>query len=391
MLTEAVPVAPHSMSAVLAALLVAAIAVPPVAGHGRLIQPPGRSTAWRYGFPTPPNYNDHEIYCGGFGRQWNKNGGKCGPCGDAWDAPQPRANEGGGKYGLGVITATYKEGAEVSLGIEITANHGGYFEFHLCPHNSPKRPVTQSCLEQNLLQRADGSGPYYRPAPGTGKLFIRYRLPKGITCKQCVLQWRYECASNWGVCANGTGMMGCGPQEEFRSCADITIVSNDGAVDDTPSVPDELPVSPTDEDYNEVDTDKHHQEDVSEEPNYPGHIIALTLACILLPLLLLAVILYFYFARDRIRAIINKHVKIGKMSGEDEANSVTASSSMETSSSAVKSEKDLDGSSRLDFPNPPFGIVPSAPPRRNRRRETSVSPSRDSNDSGDGSMPSYPV
>lgn len=52
-------------------------------GHGRLIDPPGRSTAFRYGFSTPPNYNDHELYCGGLARQ-QQNGGKCGECGDPW-------------------------------------------------------------------------------------------------------------------------------------------------------------------------------------------------------------------------------------------------------------------------------------------------------------------
>ena len=34
-------------------------------GHGRLIEPPSRSSMWRYGFSTSPNYNDHELYCGG--------------------------------------------------------------------------------------------------------------------------------------------------------------------------------------------------------------------------------------------------------------------------------------------------------------------------------------
>lgn len=46
--------------------------------HGRLIEPPSRASAWRYGFDTPPNYNDHELYCGGFSVQWHKNNGKCG-------------------------------------------------------------------------------------------------------------------------------------------------------------------------------------------------------------------------------------------------------------------------------------------------------------------------
>lgn len=37
-----------------------------VDGHGRLIDPVGRSSAWRYGFNTPPNYSDTSLYCGGF-------------------------------------------------------------------------------------------------------------------------------------------------------------------------------------------------------------------------------------------------------------------------------------------------------------------------------------
>ena len=30
--------------------------------------------------------------------------------------------------------------------------------------------------------------------------------------------------NNWGKCEDGTSGMGCGPQETFRSCADIQIV-----------------------------------------------------------------------------------------------------------------------------------------------------------------------
>lgn len=56
-----------------------------VLGHGRLIEPPSRASMWRYGFKTPHNYNDHELYCGGYTRQWQRNNGKCGICGDPWD------------------------------------------------------------------------------------------------------------------------------------------------------------------------------------------------------------------------------------------------------------------------------------------------------------------
>ena len=34
--------------------------------HGRLVDPPARGTMWRLGFSTPPNYNDHELFCGGY-------------------------------------------------------------------------------------------------------------------------------------------------------------------------------------------------------------------------------------------------------------------------------------------------------------------------------------
>ena len=37
-----------------------------VSGHGRLIEPPSRSSMWRYGYDTEPNYQDNQLYCGGF-------------------------------------------------------------------------------------------------------------------------------------------------------------------------------------------------------------------------------------------------------------------------------------------------------------------------------------
>ena len=38
-----------------------------VLGHGYLMQPPQRSSAWRYGFPTLQNFDDNTLFCGGFG------------------------------------------------------------------------------------------------------------------------------------------------------------------------------------------------------------------------------------------------------------------------------------------------------------------------------------
>lgn len=36
-------------------------------GHGKLMDPVNRSSAWRKGFKTPPNYTDNENSCGGLG------------------------------------------------------------------------------------------------------------------------------------------------------------------------------------------------------------------------------------------------------------------------------------------------------------------------------------
>lgn len=38
------------------------------------------------------------------------------------------------------------------------------------------------------------------------------------------LTYYFFLGNNWGNCPNGTGAVGCGPQEEFRACADIKIV-----------------------------------------------------------------------------------------------------------------------------------------------------------------------
>ncbi|XP_065561377.1 uncharacterized protein LOC136027884 isoform X2 [Artemia franciscana] len=220
------------MELFLQCLLVVAIGAG-VKGHGRLIDPPSRSSAWRYGFGTPNNFNDHEIYCGGFSRQHSKNRGKCGPCGDAWDLPVPRPNEGGGKYGTGTVVRTYQKGSEVEFGIELTANHHGHFEFRICQTENPREPETNECFDKHVLKRADGEGEKWQPGPGSNVVFKpTFRLPEDLTCLNCVLQWRYIAGNNWGMCPDGTGKVGCGTQEEFRACADITI-TDDGLPDNT--------------------------------------------------------------------------------------------------------------------------------------------------------------
>jgi len=117
---------------------------------------------------------------------------------------QPRPHEAGGKYGNGIVVRRYKMDSAFTIRVELTANHKGYFEFRLCPHNSPHRVVSQSCLDKYLLTQArtrDGRSygdepameddTKYYPANGTKVFEMKYMLPKGMTCTQCVVQWRY--------------------------------------------------------------------------------------------------------------------------------------------------------------------------------------------------------
>lgn len=153
----------------------------------------------------------------------------------------------------------------------------------------------------------------------------------------------------------------------LRSCADIAITRDDGSADDTPPAPSEPP-APDEDDYNEVDTDRQHDHlDVGEKPqdetNYVGHVVALTLACVLLPLTLLVAALYFFCVRDRVRSLVSRHSRFWS---DDKSSSSGAA--------VIHNEGKLaTRGNQLDFPNPPFGVPPTAPPRRHRRNSSSGS------------------
>jgi len=191
--------------------------------HGRFIEPPSRVSSWRFGGSSPHHHNDHGTNCGGYKRQWLKNGGRCGVCGDPWDLPQPRDGERGGTFGEGEVVRTYTEGQWANVSAQITANHKGFFEFRLCPQNRTDVAASESCMERHLLDVRGGGKRYMLPS-GTGIFSTEIALPKGLTCSHCVLQWRYVGGNNWGICpSTGIGETGCGPQEEFRACSDISI------------------------------------------------------------------------------------------------------------------------------------------------------------------------
>lgn len=42
------------------------------------------------------------------------------------------------------------------------------------------------------------------------------------TMNKYSMQFSFK-ANNWGMCDNGTGALGCGPQETFKNCADVSV------------------------------------------------------------------------------------------------------------------------------------------------------------------------
>lgn len=184
----------------------------------------------------------------------------------------------------------------------------------------------------------------YYPGAGSNVIFRSvYQLPDDLTCTQCVLQWRYVAGNNWGNCPDGAGRVGCGPQEEFRGCADVKI-TEDG-VPDVTTPPTSAsssttarprtrgtvtsrytrPTKPTTTDtttastassttttsttttespeFNEIPHDRYGSVDPG---TYVGIIIALATLLFAI-LLILGLILYFYHCHRDVKGLVRKH------------------------------------------------------------------------------------
>lgn len=77
--------------------------------------------------------------------------GKCGICGDAYDAPIRQHEAPHGRYANGIIVRNYNEGEIVDIEVDVTSNHKGYFEFKLCPNNNIQQDPDQECFEKCVV------------------------------------------------------------------------------------------------------------------------------------------------------------------------------------------------------------------------------------------------
>ncbi|KAF7267309.1 hypothetical protein GWI33_019431 [Rhynchophorus ferrugineus] len=205
-----------------------------VNGHGYMIHPPNRASLWRIDWRQPSNYEDNEFFCGGTHVQYVLNGGKCGPCGDNWSDPVPRSNENGGTYGNGLIFVNYTAGEVIPVTSILTANHLGSLHYSLCELTDPSQPETEECFKP--LRLADGTASTQLNVRDYQVISL-VKLPDDFACDRCVLRWHYRTGNSWGDCPDGSGGVGCGDQEVFRSCADIRILPKDSDVPNPPEVP----------------------------------------------------------------------------------------------------------------------------------------------------------
>lgn len=104
-------------------------------------------------------------------------------------------------YGRGVIGRTYDlDKGFIDVQVEILSSVLGYFEFNICPHNDITHPVSQDCLDEypmRILNKdmTTSYGRRYYPElePGMpGRISLALEIPDGMTCSQCVLQWRWH-------------------------------------------------------------------------------------------------------------------------------------------------------------------------------------------------------
>lgn len=151
-------------------------------------------------------------------------GGRCGICGDPYTDARPRPHETGGHMVVNRTVKNYFPGSTMDVLINLDTNHGGYFEFELCHRDSFDTIETDDCFQR--LKFADGSQRLRLRTDHTerGVMSMSLVMPEDLReCRACILRWNYRAGNNWGLCPDGTSGTGCGPQELYRNCADISI------------------------------------------------------------------------------------------------------------------------------------------------------------------------
>lgn len=220
-------------------------------GHGRLMDPISRGSAWReYPDLFPKALYDIE-WCGYESEAQEADylrvnpkdirNVTCGVCGPIYnDRPENSAtifkpNINGGAWSevfsfeksspiyRGHIVKTYTKGQTIDVTLKIAANHKGSVQFRIVNTESMANDPSWSQVDRNILQFENGekemllndgeivdkivydaNGDILRTS-----FKFRVQLPSYLTCNRCFFQWR------WFNTGNG---------QKYFGCSDISIV-----------------------------------------------------------------------------------------------------------------------------------------------------------------------
>lgn len=120
------------------------------------------------------------------------------------------------------------------------------------------------------------------------------------------MQWRYVAGNNWGMCKNGSGAVGCGPQEEFRACADINVgVAGPPLIRPTmKTTPRTKITEPTEKSENGTTHQQPPTQEETNEERYTYMGIVITILSLLLVLCIIAIIYIYHYHGQRIKHIL---------------------------------------------------------------------------------------
>lgn len=223
--------------------------------HGFMAEPAARnalSKTQHYNAGGLANGGGSYTYAGK--RKWTSKGSlmwdpkknaRHGVCGGLAGDPEGLDFQAGGKYATKKITGTYAAGQTIRIRVEISAPHGGRWQFGVCPvpdgasDADERRVVTQQCMDSNKLINMDkknagyGTQFWWFGKRTDGVYELDMKLPDKIECKRCVLQWHWETANSCNIPGTPSSEMlsttkdsceGAQNMEEFWNCADIAIL-----------------------------------------------------------------------------------------------------------------------------------------------------------------------
>jgi hypothetical protein len=130
---------------------------------------------------------------------------KCHVCG-ARPGDNPPNEPPNGKYANDFIVKTYTQGEVIEIKSQLTANHKGEMEYRICENDEKQAVVDYDCFNKNLLVGEDGVTTAFKIITQSYSADIAHRvkLPPNLTCKRCILQWRYRAGNSWAKGCAGT-------------------------------------------------------------------------------------------------------------------------------------------------------------------------------------------